>query len=98
MLKIYYLSTEIKPFSDTGQLASFSKEFSSTLKNYKDIYQLGIFDISKDYIKIIEWPELIKIKPKDRLDLFFYYTDKEDVREVKIKSYGRWKDYKLDDF
>ncbi len=37
MLKIYYLSTEIKPFSDTGQLASFSKEFSSTLKNYKDI-------------------------------------------------------------
>ena len=68
------------------------------LKNYKDIYQLGIFDISKDYIKIIEWPELIKIKPKDRLDLFFYYTDKEDVREVKIKSYGRWKDYKLDDF
>ena len=37
MLKIYYLSSEIKPFSDTGQLASFSKEFSSTLKNYKDI-------------------------------------------------------------
>ena len=37
MLKIYYLSSEIKQFSDTGQLASFSKEFSSTLKNYKDI-------------------------------------------------------------
>ena len=35
------------------------------LKNYKDIYQLGIFDISKDYIKIVEWPELIKIKPKN---------------------------------
>ena len=33
MLKIYYLSSEIKPFSETGQLASFSKEFSSTLKN-----------------------------------------------------------------
>jgi len=37
MLKIYYLSSEIKPFSETGQLASFSREFSSTLKNYKDI-------------------------------------------------------------
>lgn len=37
MLKIYYLSSEIKPFSEIGQLASFSREFSSTLKNYKDI-------------------------------------------------------------
>ena len=37
MLKIYYLSSEIKPFSSTGQLASFSKEFSTTLKNYKDV-------------------------------------------------------------
>ena len=37
MLKIYYLSSEIKPFSETSQLASFSKEFSSTLKNYKDV-------------------------------------------------------------
>ena len=37
MLKIYYLSSEIKPFSEVNQLASFSKEFSSTLKNNKDI-------------------------------------------------------------
>jgi len=37
MLKIYYLSSEIKPFSETGQLASFSKEFTSTLKNNKNI-------------------------------------------------------------
>ena len=29
------------------------------LKNYKDILQLGMFEISKNYIKIIEWPELI---------------------------------------
>ena len=26
------------------------------LKNYKDISQLGIFETSKDYIRIIEWP------------------------------------------
>lgn len=37
MLKLYYLSSEIKPFSDTGQLASFSKEFSSILKENKDV-------------------------------------------------------------
>ena len=68
------------------------------LKNYKDILELGIFENSENYIKIVEWPELIKIKPKNRMDLFFNYTDKENIRRVKIKSYGKWKDYKLDDF
>ena len=29
------------------------------LKNYKDIYQLGMFETSQDCIKIVEWPELI---------------------------------------
>ena len=37
MLKIYYLSSEIKPFSEAGQLGSFSKEFSSILKENKDV-------------------------------------------------------------
>ena len=39
------------------------------LKNYKDILQLGMFEISNNYIKIIEWPELIDSKPKDRIDI-----------------------------
>ena len=29
------------------------------LKNYKDISQIGMFETSKDHIKIVEWPELI---------------------------------------
>jgi len=37
MLKIYYLSSEINPFSGTNSIGSFSKEFSSTLKQNKDI-------------------------------------------------------------
>ena len=37
MLKIYYLSSEISPFSSASSLGSFSKEFSITLKNDKDI-------------------------------------------------------------
>ena len=43
------------------------------LKNYADISQLGIFETSNDYIKIIEWPELVKPKPKDRIDILFKY-------------------------
>ena len=37
MLKIYYLSSEIKPFSESGILASFSREFSTIIKNDKDV-------------------------------------------------------------
>ena len=44
------------------------------LKNYKDILELGIFEISKDQIKIIEWPNLIELKPKDRIDILFQYS------------------------
>ena len=65
------------------------------LKNYKDILELGMFDNSKEHIKIIEWPELIEIKPKDRIDLLFKYTEIEDIRQVKITGFGKWKDFKF---
>ena len=38
------------------------------LKNYGDILELRMFEDSESTIKIIEWPELIKVKPKNRLE------------------------------
>jgi tRNA threonylcarbamoyladenosine biosynthesis protein TsaE len=67
------------------------------LKNYKDISQLGIFETSNDCIKIIEWPELIEGKPKDRIDIKFQYSKLTNSREVKILGYGKWKDYKFNE-
>ena len=43
------------------------------LKNYNDISQLGMFETSNDHIKIVEWPELIQPKPKNRVDITFKY-------------------------
>ena len=65
------------------------------IKNYKDILELGMFDISKDHIKIIEWPELINTKPKDRIDIFFKYSKLKNSRKVKIIGYGKWETYKF---
>ena len=65
------------------------------LKNYKDILELGIFEISKDQIKIIEWPNLIELKPKDRIDILFQYSKLENSRKVEIVGFGKWKDYKF---
>tara|TARA_B100001123_G_scaffold207402_1_gene234874 strand:+ start:848 stop:1303 length:456 start_codon:yes stop_codon:yes gene_type:complete len=65
------------------------------LKNYKDISQLGIFETSNNSIKIIEWPELIIPKPKDRIVIEFKYSKLIDSRKVKIIGFGKWKDYKF---
>ena len=67
------------------------------LKNYKDISQLGLFETSYDNIKIIEWPELIKPKPKDRIDILFKYSKLMDKREIKLTGFGKWKDYKFNE-
>ena len=66
------------------------------LKNYKDILQLGMFEISNNRIKIVEWPELIDSKPKDRIDIQFKYSKLMDYRTAKINGFGKWKDYKFD--
>ena len=67
------------------------------LKNYKDIAQLGMFETSTDHIKIVEWPELIEPKPKDRIDISLRYSKLELVRQVEINGFGKWKDYNFNE-
>ena len=68
------------------------------LKNYNDISQLGIFETSNESIKIVEWPELIEPKPNDRIDILFEYSKLKNSRDVKITGFGKWKDYKFNEF
>jgi tRNA threonylcarbamoyladenosine biosynthesis protein TsaE len=67
------------------------------LKNYKDISQLGMFETSKSHIKIVEWPELIKSKPNDRIEILFKYSKSVNSRKVEIIGFGKWKDYKFNE-
>tara|TARA_B110001454_G_C12295933_1_gene257328 strand:+ start:45 stop:500 length:456 start_codon:yes stop_codon:yes gene_type:complete len=67
------------------------------LKNYKDILELDMFETSKDCIKIIEWPELIKPKPDNRVDIMFKYSKLINSRKTKIIGFGKCKKYKLHD-
>ena len=65
------------------------------LKNYNDISQLGMFETSNDHIKIVEWPELIQPKPKNRVDITFKYLKSTNSRDVSIAGFGKWKEYKF---
>ena len=65
------------------------------LKNDKEINQLGIFQEDEKVISIIEWPEKIAKRIKDRLEITFYYQDELESRKIDIKGHGKWKNFKL---
>ena len=66
------------------------------IKNYNDVLELGMFENLNNHIKIVEWPELLNKKIKDRIDIKFTYHKKNDSREVSISGLGKWKDFKFD--
>ena len=61
------------------------------LKNEKEIQNIGLFQNLEKTITIVEWPELIKKKPINRIDLFFEYTKNMNERILTIKTSGRLK-------
>ena len=61
------------------------------LKDNNDIKNIGLFENSEKNITLIEWPELIKNKPQNRLDLFFEYAEDYNERSLIIKTNGRLK-------
>ena len=62
------------------------------IKNGKELDELGIFKENFDSIKIIEWPELVETKIKNRLEIYLDYSDKDQERKIRLLGYGKWKD------
>ena len=65
------------------------------LKTNKEVDQLGIFEDNKNVIKIIEWPEKMKKKIENRLEISFYYESDAESRKINLKGFGKWKNFKL---
>ena len=63
------------------------------LKTERDIQQLGIFDQSINNIKVIEWAEIIKDKPDNRLEIYMSYEKEKDMRKIDFKGFGSWKEF-----
>ena len=61
------------------------------LKNDNDVKNIGLYENLEQSITLIEWPELIKNKPQNRLDLFFEYKEDYNKRSLIIKTNGRLK-------
>ena len=65
------------------------------LEAVKEVDQLGIFENSENVITIVEWPEKIKKKVENRLEITFYYETDEESRKLKFQGFGKWKNFKF---
>ena len=64
------------------------------VKNYKELNNIGVFE-DNEVISLIEWPEKIKFKPKNRIELKFKYLKNFKNRNIKIKLFGNCKNYEF---
>ena len=64
------------------------------LKEEKELRNLGIFKDNQNAIKIIEWPDLIKIPITDKLEIYLNYAKGDSERELKLVGTGKWKNFK----
>ncbi len=56
------------------------------IKNLDEIHNLGLFDNISNAITLIEWPQKIKPKPKNLIELNFEYGNDYKMRKVQIKG------------
>ena len=56
------------------------------LKSAEEIKNLDLFEDSKNTITLIEWPQIIKEKPKNLVELVFEYGKDNKTRSVQIKG------------
>ena len=56
------------------------------LKSEEEIRNLDLFEDSSNIIILIEWPQIIKKKPKNLIELNFEYGKDHQERSVQIKG------------
>ena len=56
------------------------------LKSVEETKNLNLFDDSKNAINLIEWPQMVKEKPKNLIELVFEYGKDHVTRSVQIKG------------
>ena len=56
------------------------------LKSAQELQNLGLFENSLNTITLIEWPQIIKEKPKNLIELEFEYDRDHQTRSVQIKG------------
>ena len=67
------------------------------LKKEKEILNIGLFDTAKDFINIIEWPEIAMNLFNEFLQIKFTYDPDKDLRFLKFNGKGKWLGFDIND-
>ena len=67
------------------------------LKKEKEILNIGLLDTAKNFINIIEWPEIAMSYFNDFLQIKFTYDPKKDVRSLEFNGKGKWLGFGIND-
>ena len=57
------------------------------LKSTNEIENIGLLENHNNALTLVEWPEKIKKKPKNRIELIFKYKSRSDQRFLKINDF-----------
>ena len=57
------------------------------LKKSSDINNIGLYDLEDKMVSIIEWPEKIKKKHKNRIEIKLKYTKINNERNISVKYF-----------
>ena len=63
------------------------------IKNEKELNNLDLFQGNRNAIRIIEWPNLIKIPISDKLEIHLDYAKHDSERKLKLLGTGKWKNF-----
>jgi len=56
------------------------------IKSVEETKNLGLFDNLSNSITLVEWPQIIKEKPKNLIEFDFKYENDHQQRYVEIKG------------
>jgi tRNA threonylcarbamoyl adenosine modification protein YjeE len=87
----------IVQYYDLGKTLKVAHYDFYRLKKEKEILNIGLFDTAKDFINIIEWPEIAMNSFNDFLQIKFSHDLNKGLRSVEFNGKGKWLGFGIND-
>ena len=63
----------------------------------EEIEELGLLTNYQNDLKIVEWPNLIRSKIKDKIEINLKYRKRDSERSVTIRGYGKFRNFDINE-
>ena len=63
----------------------------------EEIEELGLLTNYQNDLKIVEWPNLIRSKIKDKIEINLKYRKRDSERSVTIRGYGKFRNFNVNE-